>query len=139
MYRDLGTQIANVAEPAGLSVVKTYCGHGVGKMFHCSPNVPHYRANKAVGFMKPRHIFTVEPMINQGTWKDMTWPDKWTSTTQDGMRSAQFEHTFLITEDGCCEVLTARTDKSPAFEFECEETIEQAIARKNEKRRANMK
>jgi methionyl aminopeptidase len=81
MYRDLGTQIANVAEPAGLSVVKTYCGHGVGKMFHCSPNVPHYRANKAVGFMKPKHIFTVEPMINQGTWKDMTWPDKWTSTT----------------------------------------------------------
>jgi methionyl aminopeptidase len=78
--------------------------------------VPHYSGNKAVGFMKPGHVFTIEPMINQGVWKDMTWNDKWTSTTTDGARSAQFEHTLLITEDGV-EVLTARTPDSPPLEF----------------------
>ena len=65
--------------------------------------------------MKPGHIFTIEPMINTGTWKDITWNDKWTSATQDGQRSAQFEHTILITEDGC-EVLTARTPDSLPLE-----------------------
>jgi methionyl aminopeptidase len=79
--------------------------------------------------MKPGHSFTIEPMINQGTWKDVTWPDDWTSTTavsissykicdiisghsvllQDGKRSAQFEHTMVVTDTGC-EVLTARRD-----------------------------
>ena len=62
--------------------------------------------------MKPGHIFTIEPMINAGTWQDVTWNDKWTSATKDGQRSAQFEHTILITEDGC-EVLTARLPDSP--------------------------
>ena len=63
--------------------------------------------NKAVGTMRPGHCFTIEPMINEGTWHDMTWPDDWTSTTVDGKRSAQFEHTLLITETGV-EVLTAK-------------------------------
>jgi len=58
--------------------------------------------------MKPGHVFTIEPMINQGSWKDMLWPDDWTSTTVDGKRSAQFEHTLLVTDSGC-EVLTQRT------------------------------
>ena len=66
--------------------------------------------------MKPGHVFTIEPMINMGTWKDVTWNDKWTSCTADGQRSAQFEHTLLITEDGV-EVLTARTENSPPLEF----------------------
>ena len=66
--------------------------------------------------MKPGHVFTIEPMINQGKWGDQTWLDGWTSTTVDGKRSAQFEHTMVITEDGV-EVLTARTDKSPPLEF----------------------
>jgi hypothetical protein len=57
--------------------------------------------------MKPGHVFTIEPMINEGSYHDMTWPDQWTSTTQDGKRSAQFEHTLLITETGV-EVLTSR-------------------------------
>ena len=56
--------------------------------------------------MKAGHVFTIEPMINQGVWKDLTWNDKWTSVTADGQRSAQFEHTILITKDGC-EILTA--------------------------------
>lgn len=80
------------------------------------PNVPHYRGNKAIGTMKPGHIFSIEPMINAGGWKDTLWNDDWTSTTLDGQRSAQFEHTILITEDGH-EILTARTPDSPPLEF----------------------
>lgn len=80
------------------------------------PNVPHYRGNKAIGKMKAGHIFSIEPMINAGTWKDVTWNDDWTSATLDGQRSAQFEHTILITEDGH-EILTARTPESPPLEI----------------------
>ena len=116
MYRDLGGIISEHVENLGFSVVKTYCGHGIGSLFHCSPSVPHYAKNKAVGFMKVGHIFTIEPMINAGVWKDVTWKDKWTAATTDGQRSAQFEHQLLITEDGC-ESLTARTKDSPALEF----------------------
>jgi methionyl aminopeptidase len=82
------------------------------ELFHCAPNIPHYGGNKAVGIMRPGMVFTIEPMINAGTWKDTTWPDGWTSVTTDGKRSAQFEHTMLVTETGV-EVLTARTPESP--------------------------
>ena len=61
--------------------------------------------------MRPGHIFTVEPMINEKTWVDKLWPDNWTAVTRDGGRSAQYEHTFLITDDGF-EVLTARPGTS---------------------------
>ena len=67
--------------------------------------------------MKEGHIFTIEPMINMGTYKDVTWPDGWTSCTADGKRSAQFEHTLLVTADGC-EVLTRRLPTSPPLCFE---------------------
>ncbi len=116
LYKELGNVIAKYIESEGLSIVKTYCGHGIGKLFHCNPNVPHYKNNKAIGSMKPGHIFTIEPMINVGTWKDMTWNDNWTAVTADGKRSAQFEHTLLITEDGC-EILTARNEESPQLEI----------------------
>ena len=105
-YRDLGDIIEKHAKANGLSVVRTYCGHGVHRLFHCAPNIPHYAKNKAIGTMKVGHVFTIEPMINEGVWQDMTWPDDWTSTTVDGRRSAQFEHTLIITETGA-EVLTA--------------------------------
>jgi methionyl aminopeptidase len=116
MYRDVGNVIDKYAKDCGLSVVRTYTGHGVGRHFHCAPNIPHYSNNKAVGTMKVGHIFTIEPMINQGTWKDITWNDNWTSVTQDGQRSAQFEQTLLITQDGC-EVLTKRLEDSPPLDF----------------------
>lgn len=106
-YRELGAVISRVAARDGYSVVKSYCGHGVGKLFHCAPNVPHYAKNKAVGVMRVGHMFTVEPMINEGVCGDELWPDKWTVVTVDGKRSAQFEHTVVITETGC-EILTAR-------------------------------
>ena len=84
MYRQMGNIIANTVEPLGYSIVRTYTGHGVGAMFHQAPQVPHYSPNKAVGFMKPGHVFTIEPMVNMGVWKDITWNDKWTSCTADG-------------------------------------------------------
>ncbi|TPX68440.1 glycerol-3-phosphate dehydrogenase [NAD(P)+], partial [Chytriomyces confervae] len=98
LYRDIGEVIQKIADEAGLSVVRTYCGHGINKYFHCSPSIPHYAKNKAVGVMKPGHIFTIEPMICEGGWKDEQWPDRWTAVTQDGKRSAQFEETLLVTE-----------------------------------------
>jgi methionyl aminopeptidase len=107
LYRDPGTVIAKVAKKYNCSVVKSYCGHGIGSLFHTAPNVPHYGNNKAKGEMKPGHIFTIEPMINLGAYDDVLWPDGWTAATRDGSRSAQFEHTMLCTETGV-ELLTGR-------------------------------
>jgi methionyl aminopeptidase len=88
MYREVGNVIGKYIEENGLSVTRTYTGHGVGKLFHSAPNVPHYKGNKATGFMKEGHVFTIEPMINQGTYKDILWKDDWTAVTADGQRSA---------------------------------------------------
>ena len=111
-FRDLGEVISEHARAHGLGVVKTYCGHGIGRLFHCMPNVPHYSRNKAVGVMRPGMVFTIEPMINAGTHKDVMWPDGWTAVTADGRRSAQFEHTMIVTEEGV-DVLTRRLESSP--------------------------
>ncbi|XP_010559340.1 PREDICTED: methionine aminopeptidase 1 [Haliaeetus leucocephalus] len=108
-YRELGNIIQKHAQANGFSVVRSYCGHGIHKLFHTAPNVPHYAKNKAVGVMKPGHVFTIEPMICEGGWQDETWPDGWTAVTRDGKRSAQFEHTLLVTDTGC-EILTRRLD-----------------------------
>lgn len=111
-FKDFGDIIEKHAKSRGLGVVKTYCGHGINTLFHCAPNVPHYAKNKAVGKLKPGMTFTIEPMITLGSYKDKTWPDDWTSVTVDGSRSAQFEHTLLVTETGV-EILTARGAESP--------------------------
>jgi len=110
-YRDVGSIIQKHAQANGFSVVRSYCGHGIHQLFHTAPSVPHYAKNKAVGIMKPGNTFTIEPMISEGTWRDEIWPDNWTAVTKDGKRSAQFEHTFLVTETGC-EVLTQRREKN---------------------------
>ncbi|KAH9733155.1 methionine aminopeptidase 1A [Citrus sinensis] len=227
-FREIGEVINRHATMSGFSVVKSYCGHGIGELFHCAPNIPHYSRNKAVGVMKVGQTFTIEPMINAGipwtsrevvvavswssgtsmvcgmqlacrtlmstagwdrlgcvltlfsvvgledvveaehqskvagfvwfgssayasghgpwvwfvvaglpqlnlsdcnsllffsqhlksiqfivgVWRDRMWPDGWTAVTADGKRSAQFEHTLLVTETGV-EVLTARLPSSP--------------------------
>lgn len=111
-FKDPGGVIEKYAKSKGCSVIKTYCGHGINQFFHCVPDVPHYAKSKAVGIAKPGMCFTIEPMISLGSYKDKTWPDEWTSVTQDGSRTAQFEHTLLVTEDGV-EVLTARVSNSP--------------------------
>ena len=112
LFRDPGNVIETYAKKKKRSVVRTYCGHGINTLFHCPPNVPHYGKNKQVGTAKPGMCFTIEPMISLGSYRDKTWPDNWTSATIDGSRTAQFEHTLLVTEDGV-EILTARTAKSP--------------------------
>lgn len=90
LIRDFGNVIEKHAKSQNCSVIKTYCGHGINQLFHCAPNVPHYAKNKAVGQCKAGMCFTIEPMIALGTHKDKTWPDDWTSVTQDGKRTAQF-------------------------------------------------
>uniref|UniRef100_A0A0D3BQ16 Peptidase M24 domain-containing protein n=1 Tax=Brassica oleracea var. oleracea TaxID=109376 RepID=A0A0D3BQ16_BRAOL len=107
-FREIGEIVNRHATMSELSVVRSYCGHGIGDLFHCAPNIPHYAKNKAVGVMKAGQTFTIEPMINAGLWRDRTWPDGWTAVTAD----AQFEHTLLVTETGV-EVLTARLPSSP--------------------------
>eukprot|EP00550_Attheya_septentrionalis_P006556 CAMPEP_0198287386 /NCGR_PEP_ID=MMETSP1449-20131203/6224_1 /TAXON_ID=420275 /ORGANISM="Attheya septentrionalis, Strain CCMP2084" /LENGTH=415 /DNA_ID=CAMNT_0043985337 /DNA_START=164 /DNA_END=1411 /DNA_ORIENTATION=+ len=116
LYRDLGTTIQKLATANKCSVVRTYCGHGIGSLFHTAPNVPHYHKNKAKGIMKVGHVFTVEPMINLGSPNDKTWGDNWTAVTTDGKRSSQFEHTVLVTPNGC-ELLTAR-DNEPVMTWD---------------------
>ncbi|EEA07875.1 methionine aminopeptidase, type I family protein [Cryptosporidium muris RN66] len=116
LYRDIGRVINRITDKNNMSVVRTYCGHGIGTLFHCNPNVPHYKNNKAIGVMKAGHVFTIEPMINLGRCEDITWPDNWTAVTIDGKRSAQFEHTLLITDTGV-EVLTKRLLSSPKLAF----------------------
>uniref|UniRef100_A0A060TBT5 Methionine aminopeptidase n=1 Tax=Blastobotrys adeninivorans TaxID=409370 RepID=A0A060TBT5_BLAAD len=112
LFRSFGDVIEAHAKKNKLGVVRTYCGHGTGLYFHSPPNIPHYAKNKSIGVCKPGVVFTIEPMLTLGTYRDEMWPDNWTSVTKDGLRSAQFEHTLLVTEDGV-EVLTARTESSP--------------------------
>ncbi|XP_027905477.1 methionine aminopeptidase 1A-like isoform X1 [Vigna unguiculata] len=111
-FREIGEVISRHASMSGFSVARSYCGHGIGELFHCAPNIPHYARNKAVGVMKAGQTFTIEPMINAGVWRDRMWPDGWTDVTADGKRSAQFEHTLLVTDTGV-EVLTGRLQTSP--------------------------
>ncbi|KAK9918843.1 hypothetical protein WJX75_007458 [Coccomyxa subellipsoidea] len=116
-FREVGDIISQYVNMHKFQVVRSYCGHGIGDLFHCAPNIPHYAHNKAVGVMKEGQTFTIEPMVNMGTYRDMTWPDGWTAVTADGKRSAQFEHTLLVTKDGC-EVLTKRLPTSPPLWWE---------------------
>lgn len=116
MYRKVGAKIQEVIDQTPYSIVRSYCGHGVGRLFHCAPNVSHYANSKDVGVMEKGHVFTIEPMINEGVWQDVTWPDEWTAATKDGKLSAQFEQTIIITDTGC-EVLTKRLPDSPPFEW----------------------
>ncbi|CAG0913645.1 unnamed protein product [Notodromas monacha] len=110
-YREVGNVIQKHAQHHGFSVVRAYCGHGIHELFHTAPSVPHYAKSRAMGTMKPGHSFTIEPMICEGTWKDMLWPDNWTAVTLDGKLSAQFEQTLIVTDTGC-EILTKRLERN---------------------------
>lgn len=105
--RDIGRAIYDFAKARGLEVVRDYQGHGIGRQFHQDPGVPHYpddRLGRTI--VKPGMCFTIEPMLNVGTYKTvLDNSDGWTVRTQDGGLSAQFEHTILMTQDGP-EVLT---------------------------------
>ena len=97
---DIGEAIQTYVEKKGFSVVKDYCGHGIGKLFHEPPNILHY-GKKAEGIkLKTGMVFTVEPMINVGTYNTKLLKDGWTAVTKDKSLSAQFEHTIGVTENG---------------------------------------
>lgn len=110
--REFGKVIEKHAASKGLVVVKQWGGHGINSEFHPPPWIPHYAKNKAVGTCKPGMTFTIEPILTLGVDKQVNWPDDWTNVTADGKRSAQFEHTLLVTETGV-ECLTARLESSP--------------------------
>ena len=97
---DIGETIQTYVEKKGFSVVRDFCGHGIGKTFHLPPNVLHY-GKKGEGIkLESGMIFTVEPMINEGKYDTKLLNDGWTAVTKDKSLSAQFEHTIGVTNDG---------------------------------------
>jgi methionyl aminopeptidase len=104
---DVGAAIYDYANELGYGVVENYCGHGIGQVFHENPQVLNYDPKDPRQDCRLRKgmIFTVEPMINAGTKNNFTLEDNWTVVTTDGGKSAQFEHTIVVTEDGY-EILT---------------------------------
>lgn len=115
---DIGHAIQQLAESAGYSVVKEFCGHGVGAKFHEDPQVLHYGRPGTGMELKAGMVITVEPMINAGKAAIKSLPDGWTIITRDRSLSAQWEHTVLVTESGY-EVLTfsAGAPVKPAYRF----------------------
>ncbi|PTB19933.1 type I methionyl aminopeptidase [Trinickia symbiotica] len=102
---DIGHAIQRHAEASGYSVVREYCGHGIGTVFHEDPQILHYGRPGAGLELQPGMIFTIEPMINAGRREIRTMPDQWTVKTRDRSLSAQWEHTVLVTDSGF-DVLT---------------------------------
>ena len=107
---DIGNTIQSYVESQGFSVVQDFCGHGTGKTFHKSPNVLHYGEKGTGEKIKAGMIFTIEPMINLGSYETKTLNDGWTAVTKDKSLSAQFEHTIVVTKNGC-EIFTKLNKK----------------------------
>ncbi len=97
---DIGSTIQEHVEAEGFSVVQDFCGHGIGRSFHESPNILHYGEKGTGDKLKEGMIFTIEPMINIGKFETKTLNDGWTAVTKDKTLSAQFEHTVGIKKDG---------------------------------------
>lgn len=104
---DIGHAVQSTAESAGFSVVKEFVGHGIGRELHEDPQVLNYGRPGEGTMLKPGMVIAIEPMVNQGTEKTHTMPDKWTTITQDHKLSAHWEHTIAIFESGP-EILTER-------------------------------
>ncbi|MDF5719985.1 MAG: type I methionyl aminopeptidase [Rhizonema sp. PD37] len=102
---DIGAAIQEYAEANGFSVVRDMVGHGVGRQFHTEPQIPHYGKRGSGLKLRPGMVFTVEPMLNEGTYNLKFLTDGWTVVTKDKKLSAQFEHTVAVTEEGV-EILT---------------------------------
>ena len=107
---DIGYAIQTFAEKSGYSVVREFCGHGIGKVFHEEPQILHYGRPNTGMALKEGMVFTIEPMINAGKPHTKLKGDGWTVETKDGRLSAQWEHTMVVTATGV-EVLTARSDE----------------------------
>ncbi|MBS0358920.1 MAG: type I methionyl aminopeptidase [Proteobacteria bacterium] len=111
---DIGFAIQQHAEKNLFSVVREFCGHGIGRGFHEDPEVLHYGKPGTREILKPGMTFTIEPMVNAGRKEIKILPDKWTVVTKDHSLSAQWEHTILVTETGF-EVLTLRQEEYSHF------------------------
>lgn len=109
---DIGRAIQAHAEAQGFGVVRDFVGHGIGEQFHTKPSVAHYFDPAASFEILPGMTFTIEPMITMGDWHAEIWDDGWTAVTADGRRTAQFEHTVLVTDAGV-EVLTLGPGETP--------------------------
>jgi methionyl aminopeptidase len=108
---DIGAAIQKYAESNRFSVVREYCGHGIGRRFHEPPQVLHYGEPGTKERLEPGMCFTIEPMVNAGVAATKLMPDNWTVITKDRKLSAQWEHTMGVTDDGV-EVFTKRSDES---------------------------
>ncbi len=102
---DVGRAIEQHAKQHRYGVVKAFVGHGIGQQFHSDIQVLHYYDSRNSMIMRPGMTFTIEPMITIGAWQHRMWDDDWTAVTSDGKRTAQYEHTVLVTDDGV-DVLT---------------------------------
>jgi methionyl aminopeptidase len=102
---DIGAAIEQHAKQHRYGVVRAFIGHGIGEQFHTDIQVYHYYDSRASTIMRPGMTFTIEPMITLGSWQHRMWDDEWTAVTADGKRTAQYEHTILVTDDGF-DVLT---------------------------------
>ncbi|RZA20988.1 MAG: type I methionyl aminopeptidase [Proteobacteria bacterium] len=103
---DIGHAIQSYAEAQGYSVVRDFVGHGIGKVFHEDPQIFHYGEKGRGQRLERGMVFTIEPMINEGTYRTKVLKDGWTALTLDGSLSAQFEHTIAIRSDWSVEILT---------------------------------
>jgi len=107
----IGRAIQDHAESNNMGVVRDFVGHGIGEQFHTDLQVCHYYHPNLTEIIEPGMTFTIEPMITIGSYKAKMWSDGWTAVTTDASRTAQFEHTLLILDDGV-EILTTPTKKS---------------------------
>jgi methionyl aminopeptidase len=103
--REIGRAIQSHAEANGYGVVRAFVGHGIAETFHTDLQVPHYDDPRSTTVIEPGMTFTIEPMITMGAWQHEIWDDNWTAVTVDRRRTAQFEHTLLVNDDGA-EILT---------------------------------
>ena len=108
-FNAIGTVIEQLVKEHGYSIVRQFTGHGIGEFFHMAPYVAHFFEPNNSAIMEEGMTFTIEPMINAGCAECVIWPDKWTAVTRDLARSAQFEHTLLVTTGGV-EILTGNRE-----------------------------
>ncbi|XP_070509001.1 methionine aminopeptidase 1D, mitochondrial-like [Chironomus tepperi] len=104
-FNEIGKEISKYAKEVKLSNVRAFIGHGIGDFFHGPPEVYHFENTINMELMQPGMTFTIEPIYSEGSDELELWEDKWTTSTIDGSRTSQFEHTILITDHGC-EILT---------------------------------
>ena len=109
---DIGAAIQNYVEAQEFSVVRDFIGHGIGRKFHASPQVPHFGSYNTGMRMRPGMAFTIEPMVNIGDYATQVLDDDWTAVTRDSSLSAQFEHTIVVTKDGV-DVMTLLDGQDP--------------------------